>query len=135
MENQKKFSGSLFGFKKEDVNTYIVSLSQKYAAQIEELTHKNNELTKKNNELSKRVADLEHERAFISDTLLKAKRQGEAIIEDAEAEARRRQAELELELQKIRAIISEETQRLATLRSSAKAALSQYAENLDTIEV
>lgn len=131
MEEQKKFSKSMFGFKKADVNNYIMSLSQQFSAQIEDLTKKNSELAKQNAELSKRVEELETERALISDTLLKAKRQAEEIIADAEVEARRRLEELEAELVSTRKAIDEETQKLLALRDGAKTALSQYIENLE----
>ncbi len=134
MENEKKFSAALFGFKKKDVNAYILSLSADFAAQIETLNQKNKEMTQENIKLFSRVEELERERAFISDTLLRAKRQAEAIIAAAEAESERKRLEVEAQLEDVRKTIAEETKKLAQLREGARAALSGYAESLDKIK-
>lgn len=135
MEGQKKFSTVLFGFRKKDVSAYILSMAEEFQKKLDGLEEQNRRLTEQNRELEKDIDELRQERAFISDALLKAKRQAEAIIDEAQQQADRQRSEAAAELQKVREQIASERQRVGTLREAAKDALEYYQQQLSEIEV
>lgn len=135
MEGQKKFSSTLFGFKKGDVNTYVLALGQEFEHKFQELNEKNEQLLEQNRELEKKVSELEEERAFISDALLKAKRQAEAIIAEAEEQSKMTREETQRELETLRTEMRREKERVEGLRNAAREALAYYERQLGEIEV
>lgn len=142
MESPKKFGASMFGFKKEDVNNYIVALGKQYADTQAALTQENEELKKQNmaliqqnQALSKKVAELEKERSFIADALLNAKQEAEKIIIDARQDAIRQKEQIEAQIAALYQEAEQEREKIHQLRQQAKTALDAYIESLANIEI
>lgn len=135
MDGQKKLSSSLFGFKKGDVNAYVLALGEEFEQQLQVLKEKNAQLAEQNRVLEKRVTELEAERAFISDALLKAKRQAEAIVTEAEKQAKQAREEAQRELEALHAEIGQERGRIVCLREAAREALTCYEQQLGEIDI
>ncbi len=135
METPKKFGTSLFGYKKKNVNAYIMESAQRFEKSKKELEDKNTELGAKNRELEDKIATLEKERSYIADALLNAKQEAEKILSEAKAEAAKMRAELEIELEGLNGQIAREKNRIAEIRSDAQKALGEYISRLDSIDM
>ena len=142
METGKKFKGALFGYRKKDVNAYIMDTAhefdkkkKQFEAQTAALEEKNKALQEKKNALDSKVATLEKERTYIADALLDAKQEAEKIVADAKVEAARLRSDLEVELEKLRAEVRGEQEHLQQIRAEAKETLEAYIGRLADIDM
>lgn len=135
MDAPKKFRASLFGYKKKDVNAYIMESAARFEKTKNELESENTALKDENKGLSDKLAVLEKERSYIADALLNAKQEAEKILAEAKAEAARVRAESELELEALGKEIANEKNRIAQIREDAKKALDGYISQLDGIDM
>lgn len=142
METPKKFRASLFGYKKKNVNAYIMENATRFEKEKKELEEKNSELEKekreleeKNSRLSEKVSILEKERSYIADALLNASQEAEKILSSAKTEAAKIRSELEIELEGLNGEIAREKNRISEIRNDAKKALGEYISRLDSIDM
>lgn len=142
METPKKFRTSLFGYKKKNVNAYIMENAQRFEktkreleAKVYDLEAANRELEERNLDMKEKISMLEKERAFIADALLNANQEAEKILACAKSDAARIRSELEIELEGLNGEISREKNRIAEIRNDAKKALGEYISRLDNIDI
>ena len=142
LETAKKFKGSMFGYRKSDVNGYIMNAAREYEEKKKRQEAENRELAEKyaavkaeKQTLSDKVASLEKERNYIADALLDAKQEAEKIVADARVEAAQIRSDLEIELEKLRAQIRSEQEQLKTIRAGAKETLEAYIGRLSDIDM
>ena len=105
METEKKFRKTLFGYRKKDVNAYIMDTAREFdkkkkqlEAEAADQAEKYKDLKKKYNALDSKVAALQKQRTYIADALLDAKQEAEKIVADAKVEAARMRSDMEVEL-------------------------------------
>ena len=149
METPGKLKGTLFGgYKKADVNSYIMDSAQSFEKRRKELEEKNEELKKqigrlesqndelreRNKNVEEKYAVLERERTYIADALLNAKQEAEKIVAQAHMDAAAARSALEIELEELRGRIRREKQRINELRNGAKSALEEYISRIDGID-
>lgn len=142
METAKKFKGTMFGYRKSDVNSYIMNTAREYEENKKRQEAENRELAEKyaavkaeKQALADKVASLEKERNYIADALLDAKQEAEKIVADARVEAAKVRSDLEIELEKLRAQIRSEQEQLQTIREGAKETLEVYIGRLSDIDM
>lgn len=135
MEAPKKFRASLFGYKKKDVNAYIMESAARFEKSKNELESENTTLKNENKGLTDKLAALERERSYIADALLNAKQEAEKILAEAKTEAARVRAEAEVELEVLGKEIAHEKNRISQIRKDAKKALDGYISQLDGIDM
>ena len=92
---------SLLGYSKREINSYIADLVSKTDNEILEknneikvLSDNLNELTEENRTLRARVKELELEKSYISNAIIKAEQEASKIMENATFEAERKKKEL-----------------------------------------
>lgn len=142
METEKKFRKTLFGYRKKDVNAYIMDTAREFdkkkkqlEAEAADQAEKYKDLKKKYNALDSKVAALEKERTYIADALLDAKQEAEKIVADAKVEAARMRSDMEVELEKLRAEVRSEQVHLKQIRAEAKETLEAYIGKLADIDM
>lgn len=135
MEAPKKFKLSMFGFKKKDVNAYIMDCAQKAENIKKELEEKNKALEAKVAELSEKNTVYEKERACIADALLKAKLEADNMIVEAKKETDKVRGNLDRELEELKDKIRAEKARVSEIREDAKATLEEYISRLNSIDI
>ncbi|HIV02847.1 MAG TPA: hypothetical protein IAC74_04675 [Candidatus Aphodoplasma excrementigallinarum] len=142
METEKKFRKTLFGYRKKDVNAYIMDTAREFdkkkkqfEAEAADQAGKYKDLQKKYNALDSKAAALEKERTYIADALLDAKQEAEKIVADAKVEAARMRSDLEVELEKLRAEVRSEQVHLKQIRAQAKETLEAYIGKLADIDM
>jgi cell division septum initiation protein DivIVA len=76
MSGEKRFRTAFYGFNKDDVNTYIEEILQKFESNLREreeeiarLKNENRELGVKYNELAQKANQINEDRARIADVL------------------------------------------------------------------
>lgn len=87
MDNNKKFSTSMFGFSKKRVNEYILNLTNDFSKKISELETRIKLYEESIGEKSEKIAILEAERSHIAETILKAKRESDELLNATHTEA------------------------------------------------
>lgn len=87
MDNYKKFSTSVFGFSKKSVNDYILSLTNDFSQKISELENRIKLYEDSIAEKNEKIAVLEAERSHIAETILKAKREADELLNATHSEA------------------------------------------------
>lgn len=150
METPGKLKGTLFGgYKKANVNEYIMDSAQSFEKKRKELEEQrdelkeraarlekeNDELRERNRNAEEKVAVLERERTYIADALLNAKQEAEKIVSQAHLDAAAIRSGLEVELEDLRAELRAEKRRISELRNGAKSALEEYIARIEGIDM
>lgn len=125
---KKSFMG---GYKRKLVDAKIAQLEAELAADKEKIEA----LTAQTEAQEKQIQCLEKERAFISDALLTAKKEGERMLAETNEQISRLQTEAQAELDRLQALSEEERQRIRGYQKSAKDALSEYKARIDSISI
>ena len=125
---KKSFMG---GYNKKAVEAKIAELT----AALAESNEKAEALTIKLEEQTEKIKSLETERAFISDALLTAKKEGERMLEETQQKIAKLQTEAQTELDRLYALAEEERERIRGYQQSASEALKAYKEHIDNISI
>lgn len=136
----KRFPGSMFGFNKTAVNTYIETMIKDYE---EKLSAKDSELDKVSKQLMK-ITDRYEELKFeeetirsekekISGALVKANEKAEQIIAEARERAATEVADLEAAAEREREKIVDIRKQLMQMKSEATAVLQSYGSAVNSI--
>jgi cell division septum initiation protein DivIVA len=95
MAGEKHFGNSLFGFNKQNVNSYIENLIKEfenkikgYEAEIDRLANENRELREKYEKLAAEEERIYQEKERIAEALLHAQEKAQLIIEEAMVKAK-----------------------------------------------
>lgn len=112
------------GYNKKQVNSEIGILENKIREKDEVIAN-----------LNEKLAAFEKERSYISDTLLKAKSDGEKIVSDAQDEAKRRIDAAKEELGRLSALSEAEREKIKSLQKDAARTLSEYNEHIKSIDL
>jgi len=126
MTGEKRFRTALFGYKKKDVYDYI----EKLAKNLEEQIKQNKVLSSQNEELQKRLQDIERDRTYIANAIIKAEEQAKSIINESVKEAEHQKemllAKIEDERMKYDLIKNE----IRELRLNAIDVIKRYEQDL-----
>lgn len=125
---KKSFMG---GYKKKLVDAKIAELGAVIATNNEKIKA----LTAQNEAQQEQIALLEKERAFISDALLNAKKEGERMLSETNEQIARLQTEAQNELDRLQALAQEERTRIRNYQKNAKEALSEYKKHIESISI
>lgn len=128
----KLFKKSMFGgYKKSEVNAQAAAWEAKNTENEEKIAS----LTAELEALREEVKELEKERAFISDALLNAKKEGERMLAETNAKIAELQTAAEAELARLQALAEEERERIRAYQKSAGEALKAHKERVDSISI
>jgi cell division septum initiation protein DivIVA len=107
MVEDKVFGTTMFGFDKDDVNTYIDRMIKEFETKLRQrdeeinlLKLQNRDLKDRFEEMSKKNQNSDHDKNKILDVLLKAQENAEKMIEEAREKSKLEKVRLEDELQK-----------------------------------
>ncbi len=125
---KKSFMG---GYNRKLVDAKFTELSAKLAAAEERIEALRVQLSEKDTQLRK----LEEERAFISDALLTAKKEGERMLEETQAHIAAVQAEAQAELERLQALAEEERALIRSYQKQASSVLKEYKERVNSISI
>jgi|GEM_PF-731896 len=136
-ENAPKFKSSFFGYSKKDVNSYIVDLIAKTDKEImakenelKVINENLNQISEENRSLKARVRELEQEKHYISNAIIKAEQEAAKILENAAIEAEKKKQQLLSEIE------NEEKRLLALQEEFAKRKeelLKQLTQSADSV--
>ena len=128
----KLFKTSLLGgYRKKEVNAQATAWEAMNAKNKEKIASLTAELEEAREEIKK----LEKERAFISDALLNAKKEGERMLAETNTKIAELQTAAEEELSRLQTLAEEERERILTYQKSAGEALKAHKERLDSISI
>jgi predicted transcriptional regulator len=140
MAGEKRFRIALYGFKKEDVNSYIEKIVQKFEIsskekdeEISKLREEYKELKVKYDELIQTVSQINEDRARIADVLIKAEEKAQLVIEEAKAKATEEKNKIEEIVEKEKERLVEIKEEMRTLKSDIVTTLRKYDSQLGTI--
>lgn len=119
------------GYNRKLVNAKIADLTAQIAAFEEKIDALNAQLEEKDAQLRK----FEEERAFISDALLTAKKEGERMLEETQAHIAAVQAEAQAELDRLQALAEEERELIRGYQKQAGSVLKEYKERINSISI
>lgn len=150
--DEKIFGNAMFGFDKNDVNTYIEKMVKDFENNIREkdeeitlLKVQNKDLKKKYEEVSARKENSSQDKDKIIDVLLRAQENAERIIKDAKEQGRVEKEKLEKELNSEKQRIFEQLrkdkqkivdvrQQLNALKKQAKIVVENFEQDLDSVQ-
>lgn len=125
MSEEAKMRSSIFGgYKKKDVDSLMAELNNRIAEKETLIAS-----------LKEKTDELEKERAFISDALLKAKKEGERIISDAKGEAEERTNEAKAEIARLNEISDNLKDRIRALQADAEKVLEGYKNAINSVKL
>ena len=125
---KKSFMG---GYNRKLVDAKFEELSAQLAAAEEKINALNTQLAEKDAQLRK----FEEERAFISDALLTAKKEGERMLEETQAHIAAVQADAQAELERLQALAEEERELIRGYQKQASSVLKEYKERVNSISI
>ncbi len=138
MKDKKKFSTSLFGYKKSDVYNFLESLTKDYAKQekknsdkITELTEENKGLKEKLDQLEQKVHDVEEGRAHIANAIIKAEQQAEDIIANAVESANLRKVQIKDDIKDEEDKVQEVKNTLHNLKLDAIKVIKEFERQIN----
>ncbi len=136
----RRFPGSLFGFNKTSVNTYIESMVRDYEEkmsakdfELEKLSKQLMKITEKYEELKLEEETIRSEKEKISGALVKANEKAEQIIAEARERSAEEVADLESAAEREREKIVDIRKQLMQMKSEAKAVLQSYGNAVNSI--
>ncbi len=123
---EAKLKKGALGYKSKEVEAYLVELSNKYQGDIKEKDAEIDKLTAKISELEKKIEGYEAERLSVADTMVKAQKKAQdimdAAITEAEAERERIQADCDVITKKI----SDAKDTLTAMQKDAMRVMEEY---------
>lgn len=125
---KKSFMG---GYNRKLVEAKFAELTAQLAAAEESINALSAQLDQKDAQLRK----FEEERAFISDALLTAKKEGERMLEETQAHIAAVQAEAQAELERLQALAEEERELIRGYQKQAGSVLKEYKERVNSISI
>lgn len=138
--NPKKFSTSMFGFKKSDVNAYLERVIREFDQVIKEREEENSKLKAELNELRAKYDELSHETEFmlkekekIAGVLLQAQEKAETIMKEAQDNALKEKIKLDQLLESEKEKIVDIKLELKQLRSHIIDILSKYEKQIEDV--
>ncbi|MGE4283469.1 MAG: DivIVA domain-containing protein [Clostridia bacterium] len=137
MAGEKRFRGSLFGYKKQDVYNFIEKLAKDLEEQIKtkddelaDLRSNNQDLKKQIEELTGKLHAIEGGRTYIANAIIKAEEQAKNIIDDAIEEAEQRKNKLQGEIDEYNDELEKVKKELKDLRIEAMSRIKKYEMQL-----
>jgi len=141
MPGEKRFGTSFMGgFRKADVNEYIEKILREFDDKLKEkddeiaqLRSQGKDLKMRYDELLSNARQVAEDRAKISEVLIKAQEQAEAIMENARNEAIEEKRQLENSIEKDREKLVDIRQDIKALKSEIVSTLRKYESQLVAI--
>ncbi len=137
MEGERRFRTGLFGYKKQDVYDFIEKLARDLEEQIKEkddelstLRQENKELKSKLDQSIAKIDQIENDRSYIANAIIKAEEKAKAIMDDAVAEAELKKQELQIKIQRENDKLKQVKQELHELKDNAINAVKKYESQL-----
>ena len=141
---EKKFGGSLLGYNKDDVNSYMETLIKSYNekiwekdteiskrdAEIKSLKENIAHIAEENKKLTDELNSLEDIRDKIANTFIDAQIKAEEILENARIQAAKEKNVLEVENEALREVIVERKETIRNIKNSAKSFSEELRESL-----
>lgn len=125
---KKSFMG---GYNRKLVDAKIAE----FTIQLSEAEERINTLIAQLEEKDAQLRKFEEERAFISDALLTAKKEGERMLEETQAHIAAVQAEAQAELDRLQALAEEERELIRSYQKQASSVLKEYKERVNSISI
>jgi cell division septum initiation protein DivIVA len=140
MSGEKRFRTAFYGFNKDDVNTYIEEILQKFESNLREreeeiarLKNENRELGVKYNELAQKANQINEDRARIADVLIKAEEKAQLIVEEAKTQAIDEKNKIEEIIEKEKEKLVDIKEEMRTLKKEIVITLKKYDSQLGVI--
>ncbi len=147
----KIFGNAMFGFDKDDVNTYIEKIVKDFENKLREkeeeitlLKIQNKDLKKKNEEVTSKKEYATEDKDKIVEVLVSAQENAQRIVEEAEEKSRIEKVRLEKELnketqrifdqlKKDRQKVDDIREQLNSLRKQAKFVIKNFENDIDSV--
>ena len=137
MENEKKFSGEMFGYDKKEVEEYIKALKAEYESKLQaEKSDSNriaNELTIVKKKLERYETDYVERQEKVANALITAEDQARKIIEDARAEALQEQDRIEGLIEMEREKLLDVKKEVIDLKEKTIKLLDKYSNEMNNL--
>lgn len=151
MAEDKLFGITMFGFDKNDVNTYIESMAKEFENKLRQKDEELSLLKIQNRDLKKKLEDMSQKSDHISidknkivEVLLRAQENAEKIIEEAKEKSRREKRKLLEELQQEAQKVQDELQlekekvqvakkQMQHLKSTALKVIRSFEQDVDEV--
>lgn len=140
MAGEKRFGTSLFGFKKQDVNSYIEKMLREFDEKLKEkdeeismLKNQNKEIRAKYEEYIKNAERLNEDRNKIADVLIRAQEKAKVMIDEAKMQALEEKKKIEEMIEQEKEKLVEIKEQIKILKSEVVNTLKKYEEQLTDI--
>jgi len=140
MAGEKHFGNTLFGFSKQDVNSYIENLIKDfenkikgYEAEIDRLTNENRELRQKYEKIAAEEERIYQEKERIAEVLLQAQKNAQLMIEEARIKAIEERNKIQEITEKEKEKLVDIKEQIRTLKMVVTNTLKKYEAQLDGI--
>mgnify|MGYP003303665085 CR=1 FL=1 len=137
MENEKKFSGEMFGYDKKEVEEYIKALKAEYESKLQaEKSDSNriaNELTIVKKKLERYETDYVERQEKVANALITAEDQARKIIEDARAEALQEKDRIEGLIEMEREKLLDVKKEVIDLKEKTIKLLDKYSNEMNNL--
>lgn len=137
MENEKKFSGEMFGYDKKEVEEYIKALKAEYESKLQaEKSDSNriaNELTIVKKKLERYEIDYVERQEKVANALITAEDQARKIIEDARAEALQEKDRIEGLIEMEREKLLDVKKEVIDLKEKTIKLLDKYSNEMNNL--
>jgi cell division septum initiation protein DivIVA len=133
MTEDKLFGVTMFGFDKNDVNTYIEKMAKEFETKLRQkdeeislLKLQNKDLKHKYDEVNHKSEAVNYDKGKIAEVLMKAQENAERILEEARETSR-------IEKQKVEAELSRETHKIFSELKKEKARVEYIKQQLEQL--
>lgn len=130
----KLFRRSLFGYKKKDVIKYVEEMSANFQVRLDKCRGEIDSLSKKREDLELRKAEIDKEKAAISDAIVSAHEKAEKIIAEAREKAEKEYAEMQRKLNAENQKLVQIRREIFSIRRNAIKTLSNFEVESDDTE-
>lgn len=121
-----KLKKGALGYKSKDVEAYLVELSNKYQGDIKEKDAEIDRLSARVAELEKKIDGYEAERLSVADTMVKAQKKAQDIMDAAVTEAEAERAKIQADCDVITQKIADAKDTLAAMQKDAMKVMDDY---------
>lgn len=145
MEQKKLFRTRLFGYKKSDVHSYLLTFSEKNQDKLNEQYDKQDALVKENHALKQqneayaariadfeqRLKDFEEKKGLINNAILSAEKRANEVMDEALAEANKRKTDIETDIAHSAMILKKMNTEIKYLKENVMDSMHKYQKELD----
>ena len=137
MDNEKKFSGEMFGYDKREVDEYIKNLKSEYESKLQaersESNRISNELTIVKRKLEKYEVDYIEKQEKVANALITAEDQARKIIETSRVEAIQEKERVEQLIEMEREKLLDLKREVIDLKEKTVRMLEHYTQEMNNL--